>query len=208
MRAEGAEKLEGMILWWADLQGAKVVPGAYQVSLNINGEIFFKPFNILADPRTEASMEDMKKQYMFVSEINATIDEAHKSLKQIKKINDRLKVFIDQYDGTDSVQALVDKAKKLKESFTKIENELYQTKNKSNQDPLNFPIKLTNKLGHLNSLVTLDDFPPTAQDIEVKNELTAKINTELEAYEKLISEEITNFNKEFNQLQLEYLILE
>ena len=44
--------------------------------------------------------------------------------------------------------------------------------------------------------------------IEVKNELTAKIKTELDAYEELISEEIVNFNKEFNQLQLEYLNLE
>ncbi|MCA0933135.1 glycosyl hydrolase [Lutimonas saemankumensis] len=208
MRTEGAEKLDGMILWWADLRGAKVVPGEYQVSLNVNGEVLTKSFTILADPRAEASLEDMKKQYEFVSEVNATINEAHQSLKQIKKINDQLKTFIDQYDGTKSVQALVDKAKNLKESFGKIENELYQTKNRSNQDPLNYPIKLTNKLGHLNSLVTLDDFPPTAQDIDVKNELTAKIKTELDAYEKLISEEIVNFNKEFNQLQLEYLNLE
>ena len=63
----------------------------------------------------------------------------------------------------------------MKEKFEAVEKALYQTQNRSGQDPLNFPIKLTNKLGHLNSLVGIDDFPPTDQDIAVKNELTTKI---------------------------------
>ena len=85
---------------------------------------------------------------------------------------------------------------------------MYQTQNRSNQDPLNFPIRLTNKLGHLSSLVTMDDFPPTDQDIQVKNELTAEIKDELNAYDKLISEEIEKFNQSFNELKLNYLFLE
>ena len=93
-------------------------------------------------------------------------------------------------------------------SFSEIEKELYQTKNKSNQDPLNFPIRLTNKLGHLNSLVTLDDFPPTAQDIAVKNELSGLIELELDKFDNLISKEIKAFNDSFNALSLDYLILE
>ena len=67
---------------------------------------------------------------------------------------------------------MVKKALELQKQFGEIETSLYQTKNKSNQDPLNFPIKLTNKLGHLNSLVGMGDFGPTEQDIAVKNELT------------------------------------
>jgi hypothetical protein len=89
-----------------------------------------------------------------------------------------------------------------------IEKALYQTKNRSNQDPLNFPIRLTNKLAHLNSLVSLDDFPPTAQDKAVKMELTRKINTQLTAFDALVTKKIKAFNKEFNQLQLDYLFIE
>ena len=74
--------------------------------------------------------------------------------------------------------------------------------------PLNFPIKLTNKLGHLNSLVGIDDFPPTDQDIAVKNELTSKINEQLSTFDALISKEIQDFNAEFNQLKLNYLFVE
>ena len=150
----------------------------------------------------------MQEQYDFVFDVNQTIDKAHKSIKKIRKINDQLSSFVKQYEGEEAVKELVDKAKELKKSFSDIEKALYQTQNRSNQDPLNFPIRLTNKLGHLNSLVTMDDFPPTTQDIVVKNELSAEINTELNAFNTLITQEIKSFNDSFNSLKLDYLILE
>jgi hypothetical protein len=73
---------------------------------------------------------------------------------------------------------------------------------------LNFPIRLTNKLAHLNSLVSLDDFPPTEQDIAVKNEMTQKINEQLRTFDNLMDKEIATFNEEFNQLKLDYLSIE
>ena len=103
---------------------------------------------------------------------------------------------------------LVEKAKNLSEQFSEVEKALYQTKNRSGQDPLNFPIKLTNKLAHLNALVGMDDFPPTAQDIAVKNELTTAINKELSTFDNLVSSEIAAFNAQFNQLNLNYLFVE
>ena len=96
----------------------------------------------------------------------------------------------------------------MKEKFGEVEKALYQTQNRSGQDPLNFPIKLTNKLGHLNSLVGIDDFAPTDQDSAVKNELTAQINKQLSTFDALISKEIQDFNTEFNQLKLNYLFVE
>ena len=73
---------------------------------------------------------------------------------------------------------------------------------------VNFPIKLTNKLGHLNSLVGMGDFPPTEQDIAVKDELTLKINLELEKFNILVSTKIKEFNTVFNSLNLNYLLVE
>jgi len=150
----------------------------------------------------------MEQQYEFVSEVNKTIDKAHQSIKKIRKINTQLEDFIKQYGNDKDVEKLVEKAKELKKSLSEIEKALYQTKNKSNQDPLNFPIKLTNKLGHLNSLVTLDDFPPTAQDIAVQQELSKQIDIQLEAFDALIDKEIQGFNASFNEMKLNYLFLE
>ena len=207
-RGKGAEKLKGMILWWANLDGAKAVPGSYKVHLNVNGTNQSETFKILPDPRAEVSVADMQKQYDFIFSINETIDKAHQSIKKIRKINENLDAFTKKYKDNETTKALVEKAKMMKENFSDIEKALYQTKNRSNQDPLNFPIKLTNKLGHLNSLVSIDDFPPTEQDIAVKNEMTAKINTQLDAFNALVEKEMKDFNAQFNALKLEYLSIE
>ncbi len=207
-RGKGAEKLDGMILWWANLDGAKAVPGTYKLHLNVNGESTNETFTILPDPRAEASVADMQRQFDFITDINTTIDRAHQSIKKIRNVSTQLNAFTEQYKDNGATKELVEKAKAMKEKLGEVEKALYQTKNRSNQDPLNFPIKLTNKLGHLNSLVAIDDFPPTEQDIAVKNELTEKIKKQLNVFDAVISSDLKEFNQQFNALQLNYLFIE
>ena len=207
-RGESAEKFDGMILWWASLEAPRAVPGVYKVVLSIDGEVYKKEFNILANPNSESDTIGMQKQFDFITAINFTINNAHKSIKKIRAIDRQLLAFQNQYKDDNRVAELNKKAKQLSEEFSKIEKALYQTQNKSGQDPLNFPIKLTNKLGHLNSLVGMGDFPPTEQDIAVKDELTLKINLELEKFNILVSTKIKEFNTEFNSLNLNYLLVE
>lgn len=207
-KGKAAEKLKGMILWWAKLDGPKAVPGTYKVHLTVNGETASQPFTILPDPRAEASVGDMQEQHEFIADINRTIDRAHLSIKKIRKIDGQLDAFMKQFKGDERVKDLLDKAKQMKTDFASIEKALYQTKNRSGQDPLNFPIRLTNKLAHLNSLVTMGDFKPTAQDIAVKQELSAEIRKELEEFDALVDSKIREFNKAFNEMQLDYLFVE
>lgn len=214
MTYDGAEELDGMILWWASLDGPQAIPGVYKVSLNINNTItssaveMSQSFTIVADPRAESTQADMEKQFKFITDVNKIMDDAHKSIKKIRNIREQLTAFETQYKDNESVKDLLEKSKTLKEEFTKIEEALYQTQNRSGQDPLNFPIRLTNKLGHLNALVGMGDFAPTDQDIAVKDELTAQIKTQLDAFNKLISDEITAFNAAFNSKSLNYLFIE
>ena len=207
-RGKSAENFEGMILWWASLNAPKAVPGNYKVVLSVEDENYTQSFDIVSNPNSETDVIGMQKQFDFITDINETVDSAHKSIKKIRAINKQLTKFQEQYKDDERVEELKEKAKKLSEDFSEIEKTLYQTQNKSGQDPLNFPIKLTNKLGHLNSLVGMGDFPPTLQDVAVKDELTRKINSELEKFNALVSDEIKMFNAEFNSLNLNYLFTE
>ena len=208
MQYDGAEKLKGMILWSASLRGAKAVPGPYQVKLTFQGNTLSQPFEILPNPLAEASVEDMQKQFDFVNGVNQTIDKAHKAINNIRATLKKLNEFNNSFKDKEETKSLLAQAKKLANDLGAIEKALYQTKNRSNQDPLNYPIKLTNKLGHVNNLVMMNDFPPTAQDIAVKEELTAAIQLQLENYEKLMSDEVMAFNKAFKALALDYLVSE
>ena len=100
---------------------------------------------------------------------------------------------------------LIEDSKSILSSLDKVENELYQTKNQSNQDPLNYGVKLTNNLGNLNSAFRGGDFRPTDQDINVKNELIEKVNKQLEIYDTIISNDIPNFNSSYKNLELDYI---
>ena len=226
MTYDGAERLKGMILWWASLDGPRAIPGQYKVSLKVEPKSddtvtsststglstgsfeMSQTFNILADPRAESTLADIQKQFQFIKSVNKTMDKAHKSIKKIRNINAQLAAFQKQYKDDDNVKDLVGKAKALEEQLSDIEKALYQTKNRSGQDPLNFPIRLTNKLGHLNSLVRMGDFAPTEQDIAVKNELTIKIEKQLSNFNTILNNEVKAFNKAFNTKNLNYLFVE
>jgi len=205
---DGASSFPGLIMWSGSLRGPRAIPGNYVVSLNVNGEVSKKAFKILKDPRAESSIEDMEKQFVFIEEINNTLDKTHKTIKKIRNINKKLDVFVTQYKDDPNIEDLVETASTLKEAFSAIEKTLYQTKNRSRQDPLNFPIKLNNKLAHLNALVGRGDFAPTDQDFEVKNELTQKINEQLQIFDDLIANDIKSFNALFNAKNLTYLEVE
>ena len=208
MTYDGAERLPGMILWWASTDGPMQIPGNYKVSLDVNGNTITKPYTVVADPRSEETPEGWQAQFDFINEVNATVDKAHKSIKKIRGVEEKLTEFESRYKDDKRTKDLREKAKNLREKFADIEKALYQTQNRSGQDPLNFPIRLTNKLAHLNSLVGMGDFGPTDQDIAVKDELTAQINKELDAFNALVDAEVSEFNRQFNALELDYLSVE
>jgi hypothetical protein len=208
-RGAGAKKLPGMILWWANLEGPKAVPGDYKVSMSVNGAaVATHDFKIMADPRAESSIADMQAQYSFITAVNTKVQEVHDAIENIRAVNGKLDAFVSMYKTDAALEDLVAKAKALKEGLSTVEKALYQTQNRSGQDPLNFPIRLNNKLGHLNSLVGLDDFAPTAQDQAVRAELTAAIDVQLAAYTTLVGADLEAFNKAFNEKGLPFLKVE
>ena len=206
MRYDGAERLKGMILWGASLSGAKAVPGNYTVTLSYNGQEESKAFKILPSPLAETTVAQMQEQFDFVNGINQTIDAAHKAIKKIRTVTKKLGEFQTNFKENEAANDLRASAKELANKLSNIEKALYQTQNRSNQDPLNFPIRLTNKLGHINNLVMRNDFPPTAQDIAVRDELTQAINAQLDTYTSLMKNDVTAFNEAFKALALDYLI--
>ena len=205
MKYSGAKRLDKMVLWGADFSGAKAVPGDYIVKLKVNEKELTQDFTIHKDPTSEGSIEDIKAQFEFVNEINGVVADAHNAIENIRKIKNDLNKFQSDYADNESAKNLINESKLIFESIDLIENELYQTKNQSNQDPLNYGVKLTNNLGNLNSAFRGGDFGPTAQDIMVKNELIKKVNIQLEKYNSIISEDIPEFNSKFKNLELDYL---
>ena len=194
MMYDGAESVKGMILWWASLSGPMALPGNYTVTLTLNNLVQSQEFSIIKNPISEASESDLKAQFDFINDINTKMTEIHKALKNVKKVRSQVGLLKKSIVHKKEHKELIDFADKLVKEMTAIEETLYQTKSKSGQDPLNFPIRLNNKLAHLNSLTRIGNFGPTDQAIAFKNEITATIDATLTKLYTLFDKEVKELN--------------
>ena len=132
-----------------------------------------------------------------LSETHEAILEIRDVRKQFEDLSARLKP--EQKD-------LKDKAAEIVKKLTAVEEELMQTKIKSSQDALNYPIKLNNKLAALASSVDSADYPPTAQSYDVYNDLTGKIDAQLAVLARIKAEDIAAFNRMFAEKNLPVIL--
>jgi hypothetical protein len=102
---------------------------------------------------------------------------------------------------------ILETIKATEKKITDIEEALYQTKLKSSQDMLNFPIKLNNKLSYLVNVAGSGDFRPTDAAIEVKNALTSLINKQLAAFETVLSTDLPKLNKQIKEKEIEAVVV-
>jgi len=200
LKTEGVDQIKGMILWYVISQGSTVLPGAYTVSLQVGDKVQSVPLTLLQDPRSSATKTDLQKQYDFVSEGVNKMNEINQTIRDIRKVNKQLADIherIDREELKSQIKTTMDKA-------SKIEKALYQTKNKSAQDPLNYPIRLNNKYGHLIILATNGFNRPTTQMYELKAELEELIDAEFSKWDQ-VKLELAELNKTLNNAEIPYL---
>jgi photosystem II stability/assembly factor-like uncharacterized protein len=204
MQYEDAKKFDGMILWWASTSGPKAIPGTYQVKLKVDGDSIVQSFDILKDPRIKSTDEELERQFQFLMEIRDKLSEAHQAIIDIRKVNSQMNVLKSRLNK-DEHTALIMEIDTLEKALKSIEENLYQTKNKSNQDPLNYPIKLTNKLGHLAALNGSGTFAPTQQELELKQELFSMIDAQLMSFYQIQGDEIPKLNEQILALKIPFV---
>ncbi|MEL6729827.1 MAG: glycosyl hydrolase [Bacteroidota bacterium] len=195
MRYEDAKKFEGMILWWGQTTGPKAIPGNYKVRLVIGTDSMEQDFQIVSDQRSSASVEDLKAQFDLQRDILSKLSETHEAIIDMRKAKSQLMDVADRWKKDEAAKEVVKEAKRIHEEISKVEEALYQTKNRSRQDPLNYPIRLNNKLAHLGSLVSVGDNRPTQQSYEFYEEVTKDIDQELAKWSQLSQQDVAKLNQ-------------
>jgi len=208
MRYPDAERFDGMILWSGSMNGPTAVPGTYKVRLTVDGKAIESDFEILKDPRISSSVADLQAQFDFLQSVVTKVSETHVAIRKIRQAREQINRVIEPVrDQGDAMKDLLDKAKSIQDAMTKIEEALYQTKNRSGQDPLNYPIRLNNKLAHLNSLASNGSYPPTEQMVGVRDDLTTQIDAQLRDLNRIFDQEIPAFNQLVKSKNLDAVIL-
>lgn len=181
----GATSFPQMILWSGNMRGPRAVPGNYRARLTVGEGIAEVPFVVLADPRSSASREDLVAQHEFIAACCETLSEAHDTIRELRGVRKRLQDLTQRLPGGEVAIELREEIKGVEERLGGIEEALYQTQNESRQDPLNFPIRLTDKLAGVKGVAAMGAFAPTAQSYAVRDGLTVEIEGHLEEWRSI-----------------------
>ena len=136
--------------------------------------------------------------------MNAQTDNiAELALPRLSDIKTKVDAAIEA-SGND--QALLRAGEALKDRLSAPEGEIYQVRNRSGQDPLNFPIKLNNKIAALLGVVMSGDYRPTDQSYEVFAILTAELQVQLDLLKGIIDTDLAAFNRQLAGLGMEEIV--
>jgi photosystem II stability/assembly factor-like uncharacterized protein len=195
LRYDEARRFPGLIMWAGDTRGPRAVPGSYQVKLTIGDKSYTQSFEVMKDPRLDTAAADFQKQFDLLVKIRDKFNETSDAITRISDARKQIDDITARVKDQPNSKPIVDAAKSLREKITAVEEALYQTKNQSSQDPLNYPIRLNNRLAALAGVVAAADVAPTAQSYVVYEELVAAINAQLATLDEVMKTDLPAFNK-------------
>jgi photosystem II stability/assembly factor-like uncharacterized protein len=193
LRYPDAERFNNLIMWAAGTQGPVAPPGTYSVRMTVGSDVQTYPIRVRKDPRSTATDADLQEQFRLLLEIRDKVSEANLGVRTVR--NMRWQVA----DRTEKLSAqqraeFARLAGTMMDSLTYRENEVYQTRNQSGQDPLNYPIRLNNKIAALSGVVGSGEYRPTDQSRQAFTRLSRELDAELAALKKTMDTNLPALN--------------
>src|SRR5262249_17081924 len=177
LRYPGATDFPGLIMWAASARGPIAPPGAYQVRINVDGQTATQSFAIRREPHVlkDVSDQDLREQFDLAMKVRDKASQANEAVLLIRGIKQQITDRRGKVKDQGTTRALDDFEKQL----SAIEEEIYQVRLQSRQDPLNFPIKLNNKIAALQGVIESADVKPTEQAYSVFRTLSNSLDEQL-----------------------------
>lgn len=192
LRYPGATEFPGLIMWAASSRGPLAPPGDYQVRLTVDGVTQTRPFRIEREPRLlkDVTDADLQAQFDLAMQVRNKASQANDAILLIRGIKGQVDERIKKLDtGKKPSQTLLF-ARSFNDKLSAVEGEIYQVKNQSSQDPLNFPIKLNNKIAALQGVIESADAKPTDQSREVFKMLSDKLDVQIGKMDAVIKTDL------------------
>jgi hypothetical protein len=194
-----------MILYSSPNRGPKAVPGTYNAILKVDDKASETTFDIVADPRLETTPEDYEKQLAYLLRVRDRVSEAHLAMRDISNIRDDIDYFKEKLDDKPAYSDILERCEQLNKDMSVIENNIHMTSNKSSQDPLNYGIRINNRLAFLMADQQRGDYRPTDQAEEAFEVISGELAVQLDALDVLLAEELEEINALGNDLGVKIL---
>ncbi len=153
LKFEGPTFVDGAVIWGYK-GGVKAPPGIYHVILTQGDKTLTQKLEVKPDPRIKnIDPADYQEQLVTGLDVRNAITQMHKNIQELRDIKEQID-WVSKRSGDTEIEEL---AAKLTKELSDFENQLMQTKNESNQDPIRFAPRLDNQMVELYSYITGDD---------------------------------------------------
>ena len=183
---------DGRIMWAARPMGPTAVPGSYTVRMTVDdGAPQARDFEVLVNPNLEGvTVADLRERFELAIEIRDRVSAANEAVIKVRDIEGQIAERLEETDEDE----IEEQAEVVEANLNVVEAEIYQVRNQSNQDPLNYPIKLNNKLAALLGVVESSESRPTDQSYEVFEHLSALLDEQISQMEIVIRRDLGALN--------------
>jgi len=188
-----AERVEGLILWNGFVGGPKAAPGSYFAKFKSGNDSTEVPFIILADPNYKTSQAEYEEQFNHLITIRDKSSEIMKAIKNIREVRQQMNDFSARV-GKDMPKEVKQQIDTVNKQMTAVEDALHQTKAKSGQDVLNYPIKLDDKLSSIYNASAAGQSGLSKQAKDAYAELVVQIDEQLNTLKKIMTEDVAKLN--------------
>jgi photosystem II stability/assembly factor-like uncharacterized protein len=203
---EGASTVPRAPLWGGDTKGPEALPGTYQVRLTVLGKAYTAPLQIEPDPRLKVTQADLQKQFDLLIKIREKVTQTDDAINEIRDLREQINTINKRLKGDPRAKAVADAGKSLDKKMTEVEEVLIQTKAKSGQDVLNFPIRLNNQLVALGGVVASGASAPTQQSYEVFDMLAKSVDEQLAKWKTIVATDVKAYDDVVKQQGIPALI--
>ncbi|MFT3845495.1 MAG: hypothetical protein QM725_10610 [Lacibacter sp.] len=201
-----AEPADGMILWNGAPGSITAPPGNYFALVKVGSDSVEVPFSVKANPNYKTTQAEYDEQFNFLLSVQNKFNEVQKAIRDIRTLRTQISDFVAR-QGKDCPKEIKEMANSLTKELTAIEETLYQTKSKSGQDPLNYPIRINDKLSGVFDVANSGVNAPTKQSKDVFAELSKQADEQLTKLKKMVTEDVLKFNSLIREKNLPVIAL-
>ncbi|MBM4186278.1 MAG: glycosyl hydrolase [Gemmatimonadetes bacterium] len=199
LRADGPSTFPGMILWGAGTGGPALPPGRYTVRLTVDGQVASAPLVVKRNPRiVDVTDADLAAQFRFSRRVRDKVTEANDAVIAIRRVKAQVGHRLER--STDA--ALKSAGDRLVGNASSVEERIYQVRNRSGQDPLNFPIRVNNRLANLMQMAERGDGRPTTHMPEIFGILSTELKGYTDRLREVWATDLAAVNRELQRLGL------
>lgn len=208
LRHPANRDVKGAVFWGPGAISPKAIPGTYKVRLTVGKKEIQKDFELVKDPNLPITQEEYQQQLDLQMKIREKLSQVHDAVNEIRGIGKQLQWYKDRTKKKSYFEKIDKAAKVIEEKLKPVEDELIQHKAKAQQDLLNFPIKLNNKLAALGAwVVESSEGAPTQQALAVFADLSAQVDAHLQQLKQVIETDVAAFNRLIRELEVPAVII-